>query len=114
GVSSNNAENVVLQRIKPIQECFDMILGYKDGFLKGKDHFDLVKNKFHLQTNELLFVGDSLNDARTAHKNGLEFVARLGTFSEEDFNKLEFNFEKITTFHELRELLVNATITDNR
>jgi HAD superfamily hydrolase (TIGR01549 family) len=109
GVSSNNAESVVLQRIQSIKNYFDIILGYKDGFLKGKDHFDLVKKEFNLQTNELLFVGDSLNDARTAQKNGLAFMARMGTFPKEDFDRLDFCFDKVGNFYEILTLLESET-----
>jgi len=97
-VSSNNHEENVVNRVKEHNQYFDMILGYREGFFKGKDHFDLIHKEFNLSTDELLFVGDSLNDARTAHKNNIPFVARLGTFSADEFDSLDLPLFKAYCF----------------
>lgn len=109
-VSSNNHEENVVKRIKEQSHNFDMILGYREGFFKGKDHFDLIHKEFNLSADELLFVGDSLNDARTAHKNHIPFVARLGTFSSDEFDSLDLPLIKTNNFFELIQLLQGMSI----
>ncbi len=46
---------------------FDIVLGFREGFEKGKAHFDYVKDKFGLDKEDMTFVGDSLKDAEKAY-----------------------------------------------
>ncbi len=104
-VSSNNHEKNVLNKIEPLRQVFDLVLGYKEGFFKGRDHFEFIKNELSLSADNIVFVGDSLNDARTASKNHIQFIARLGTFSNNDFDALGFPVRKVENFYELEQVL---------
>ncbi|MBF0107251.1 MAG: HAD family hydrolase [Deltaproteobacteria bacterium] len=104
-VSSNNHEANVRAVIAPHLEYFDLVLGYRDGFLKGRDHFDFIKQEFNLEPDEMVFVGDSLNDFKKAHEYGMPFVARLGTFSSQEFDALNMPLFKINNFFDLIHLL---------
>ncbi|MFW9923409.1 MAG: HAD family hydrolase [Candidatus Thorarchaeota archaeon] len=79
----------------------DAILGYKQGFEKGKDHFNFLIQKFSLTTDEMIYVGDSLKDCERAQKNEILFIGRIGMFSKERF--AEISLSKIF-IHELSEL----------
>lgn len=105
GVSSNNQTQNVRDKVKAYENYFTDILGYEPGFFKGRDHFDFVKTKHGLSPDEILFVGDSLHDAQTAHTNGVPFVARLGTFSENDFLTLNVPLQRVSNLDELCQLL---------
>lgn len=100
-LSSNNHQENVQKKLEPISEYFDEILGFKPGFLKGKAHFDYLKNKYSLSSDEILFIGDSLSDAKKAKENGLDFLARLGTFKKDDFLKLNFPVQSILSLYDL-------------
>jgi len=106
-ISSNNNNENVVHKIRPYKEYFDIVLGYKEGFLKGKDHFDLIKKEFLLSAEQMLFVGDSLHDAKMAKENNIQFIARLGTFTSDDFDNLDMSLYKIKNFFELLQLLQN-------
>lgn len=104
-VSSNNHVDNVRGKMKPIVKHFAAVLGYREGFLKGRDHFDWLEKKLGLARDEMIFVGDSLHDARMAWENGVSFVARLGTFTSKDFDELGFPMAKIETFFQLNDVL---------
>jgi len=38
-ISSNNEQHLVKQKLGDLAEYFDMVLGFRPGFLKGRDHF---------------------------------------------------------------------------
>ena len=102
GISSNNFQELVDNFVKRESVEFDYILGFRENFAKGKDHFKYIKEKSNCGLDELLFVGDSIKDAEKAYEYGIRFVAKLGTFSREDFiNK----FPNIITIEKLNELL---------
>lgn len=109
-ISSNNQIKNVRRKIASQSRYFDRVLGYRDGFLKGRAHFDFIKNEYHLKPSELLFVGDSLHDARVAFENDVPFVARLGTFSADEFNKLEIPLVMIRDFFDLTRQLGIADV----
>jgi FMN phosphatase YigB (HAD superfamily) len=81
-----------------------MVLGFRYGFEKGKDHFDYVMKKCGLNREELIFVGDSLKDAEKAITNGVRFIGLCGIFSKEDFQKVESDLQTITSIKELKEI----------
>ncbi len=76
-ISSNNLEPYVtrLARDWPV----DAALGYRpeDGFGKGEPHFRWLEAQFRTPRGEMLFVGDSTNDARLAREAGVPFAALL-------------------------------------
>ncbi len=104
-LSSNNHEENVVKKIGPHSVLFDVVLGFKDDFYKGSDHFLNICHRLGLTPKELVFVGDSLNDARLAYECGIRFVARLGTFHKADFDALGFETAKVKNFFELAQLL---------
>ncbi|MBN2403683.1 MAG: HAD hydrolase-like protein [Spirochaetes bacterium] len=102
GVSSNNYQELIDKFVKREGLIFDVVLGFNNGFQKGKDHFEFVMKKFSLSNKELTFVGDSLKDAEKAFANKINFIGKCGTFKKEDF--LSMN-ENIKTINNIRELL---------
>ncbi|MCX7679911.1 MAG: HAD-IA family hydrolase [Spirochaetes bacterium] len=101
GVCSNNFQELIDQFIARERLEFDIVLGYREGFEKGKAHFDYVMKKFNLLPHELVFVGDSLKDADKAKANGIRFIALCGTFTAQDFLALDPSIITITNIREL-------------
>ncbi len=102
GVCSNNFQELIDRFVSREALVFDVVLGFREGFEKGKAHFEYVMQKFNLSRDELVFVGDSLKDADKARANGLHFIAICGTFQKEDFHTKD---PSITTISNIRELL---------
>lgn len=102
GVSSNNFQNLIEQFIYRDGLQFDVVLGFQNGFEKGTQHFDFVKNKFNISNEDMIFVGDSLKDAEKAVGSNIMFIGLCGTFTREQF--LE-SYPHITTITSLLELL---------
>ncbi len=95
-ISSNNQENYVerMARDWPV----DAALGYRqsDGFAKGETHFAALEARFNIKRNEMLFTGDSPNDARIALSCGVPFRALLTPeFSEADFTAADSDVQII-------------------
>ncbi len=103
-VSSNNFQTLIDKFVNREGLVFDVVLGFRDGFQKGKDHFDFVREKFSLLKNEVTFTGDSLKDAEKAMSYGIDFIGLCGTFKREDFQKIDPN---IVTINNLREVLTH-------
>ncbi len=104
GVSSNNFQELIDRFVKREELVFDVVLGLKDGFQKGRDHFEFVMKKFSLSRDELTFVGDSLKDAEKAFSNGIKFVGKCGTFKKEDFLKIKNDIVTVDNIREILEL----------
>jgi phosphoglycolate phosphatase-like HAD superfamily hydrolase len=103
GISSGTIETIITQYLTNLQ--FDLvndILGFRYDFQKGKDHFDFVKKKHSLHSSQILFIGDSLNDAKRAKDNQIDFIARSGMFDLENFAEI---IPKCRMIDELSELL---------
>ncbi len=89
GVSSNNGQEIIEEFIsRKTSFKFDLVCGFKPDFEKGPAHFQKMLDLFKLSKDQLLFVGDSLHDAKKGLEFGLPFVGRSGTFSEADFTTL--------------------------
>jgi phosphoglycolate phosphatase-like HAD superfamily hydrolase len=82
-----------------------LVLGYRPGFSKGKDHFEAVLRYFGVSPKEVLFVGDSLHDAQKAQGFGFDFIGRAGTFSRERFQQEFPEVTVVDDFHCLSEVL---------
>lgn len=109
-VSSNNFENLVKEYMKRHNvDVFDEVLGYRDNFAKGNDHFSYIEKKYGLIRREIMFIGDSWWDAEMALTNNVKFLAITTTFDRniwkekygyipviEDFRQLKDVFEVIT------------------
>lgn len=85
-VSSNNYFDFV-QRYFALQPefVFDEILGYRDGFAKGRDHLNYVAEHFNIPKDNMIFVGDSLHDGDVAKKQGVPFIGRIAIRTEKEF-----------------------------
>lgn len=101
-ISSNNFQKNVDRFHRFIDLDFDQVLGYNDGFAKGKDHFDFILNKYNVTKDEIIFVGDSVSDMNKAREFDIDFIAKVGTFSDKDFEKENPN---VITIRHLKELL---------
>jgi phosphoglycolate phosphatase-like HAD superfamily hydrolase len=102
GVASNNFQELIDKFVENEKLHFDIVLGFRKGFEKGKAHFDFVREKFNLTKEDLTFVGDSLKDAEKAFAYGIRFVGICGTFKRDDFIKYR---NDIVTIESLKELL---------
>lgn len=102
GVSSNNFQYLIEKFIEREGLQFDIVLGFRDGFEKGKQHFDYVITHFSLQKDDLTFVGDSLKDAEKAITNNIKFIGLCGTFTRERFLQ---KYPNAVTIESLKELL---------
>jgi len=103
-ISSNNFERNVQNFVNNnnLNTIFALALGFREeGFGKGKPHFDFIKDKMGYDGREMVFVGDALNEARIARDNGLDFIAKLGTFGRSDFLKLDKNIKCIQNISDL-------------
>ncbi len=89
GISSGSIESTITKYLqKQGLDIADDVLGWRPGFEKGKDHFDFVKSKYKLSSSNIVFIGDSLNDARRAKNNNIYFIGRKGMFQKEDFQQI--------------------------
>ncbi len=104
GVASNNFQELIDEFIENEGLEFDIVLGFRDGFEKGKQHFDYVMNEFSLSRDDLTFVGDSLKDAEKAFANNINFIGLCGTFTRDDFLKVRGDIDTIETIEELLDI----------
>lgn len=102
-VSSNNSQYNISQFVKNnrIGGLFRLALGFKDDFGKGREHFDFIKNELGLDSREMIFIGDSINDARLAKENDIDFVGKIGTFAKRDFMEFDKNIKCILNIKDL-------------
>ncbi len=102
GISSGTIESIITTYLKNINfDIVDDILGFRPGFEKGTDHFNYIKEQHSLDSSEILFIGDSLHDAKRAKANQISFIGRAGMFTQTDFNEVINNCPLI---HELTEI----------
>lgn len=85
----------------------DLILGCEDG-IKGDAHFARIKKESQCDDNsKIVFVADSLVDLQRsyAYSPQVKFIAKLGTFTEEQFKKAAKTFSSLyKTIKEISEL----------
>ncbi|MFX1518247.1 MAG: HAD family hydrolase, partial [Promethearchaeota archaeon] len=108
GISSGTIESTIVNYLhKQGLSIVDDILGWRPGFEKGKDHFDFIKSKYKLSSSNIVFIGDSLNDALRAKAENVAFIGRKGMFHEEDFKKIIQETPVISSLLEVKEALNN-------
>lgn len=100
-IASNNAESTLHRFAADKGVPFDAVLGFTAGLKDREAHISDVMRSEGITPAEVLFVGDTLNDAALAHARDIDFVARLGTFSEADFRA---RAEPVFLIHNLLEL----------
>ena len=103
-ISSSNFQHIMEDYIKRQGLVPDLVLGHKEGFSKGRDHFNYIKKHFHSDNNDLVFVGDSLRDLEKARDNNIRFIGRIGTFTADDFKQAGAD-EVIRDLRELMQVL---------
>ncbi|MHA2247775.1 MAG: HAD family hydrolase [Candidatus Hodarchaeales archaeon] len=101
GISSGTIESIIIKYLqKKRLDMIDDVLGWRSGFEKGQDHFNFVKSKHEMSSSNIVFIGDSLNDASRAKMNSIYFIGREGMFQKEDFQKI------------LPEIIVISSLTE--
>lgn len=102
-VSSSNMQNVIDEYIQKYKMKVDFALGWRgEGFEKGYGHFEFVRKKLSIGKEEMVFVGDSLKDAERAKNYGIDFIAKCGIFTRQDFQQ---NASPIAIIDNLAELI---------
>ena len=104
-VSSNNFQYNVDDFMDRRPAAFDHRLGFKDGFAKGKDHFNYIMSKENVTPGQMVFVGDSLKDGERAHGSDVAFIGRTGTFTRAQFLEQFPDIAVINNLIELKEIL---------
>ena len=105
GISSGSIKSIIVEYLqKQRLDMVDDILGWRLGFEKGKDHFNFVKSKYKLSDSGIVFIGDSLTDARRARTNNIFFIGRIGMFQKEDFQKIIPEAPVIFSLSEILEI----------
>jgi HAD superfamily hydrolase (TIGR01549 family) len=84
-ISSNGFQAHVDAFARKHPGLFTLALGHGGGLTKGEPHVQRVCDQLGVGRQGLLFVGDSLQDARLATNTGIGFVAKAGTLSETEF-----------------------------
>ncbi len=101
-VSSNNFENLVREYMKKYNvDVFDEILGFREGFSKGKDHFSFISELYGLKEEEIVFIGDSWWDAKMALDNNIPFMGISTTFTLKEWVE---KYPDITVIEDFKEL----------
>lgn len=103
-ISSNSAHELIERFVEQAGIPCDLALGYKENFAKGLDHFLYILNRFGIDKSQIVFIGDSLKDAEKAYACGIDFIAKEGMFSAEDFKQQFPKVPLISTLAELKEM----------
>ena len=104
-ISSSNHQEVVDHFIENGPIRFDLVLGYKKNFTKGKCHFSYIQNTLGITPDGMIFIGDSLRDAARACSEHIPFIAKAGLTSRADFHSHYPTVPVIDHLAELRGLL---------
>lgn len=84
-VSSNNFQYNVDEFVARNPAPLDHVLGFREGFAKGRDHFRYLMEAEGVTADDIGFVGDSLKDGERALESGVAFIGRTGTFTRDRF-----------------------------
>lgn len=109
-VSSNNFQELVDPHVEKLGIIFDIVLGFKTNFAKGKDHFAYIEKVLNVQKEKMLFVGDSIKDGERAESFGIDFIGKTGTFTKDEFKSKFPNSEIINDIIELQDILADREI----
>jgi phosphoglycolate phosphatase-like HAD superfamily hydrolase len=105
GISSGTIETIITTYLDKVNfGLVNDIMGYRPGFEKGKDHFDYILSKYSLKPEQVLFIGDSLHDAKRARNNNILFIGRKGMFQKEHFETI---IPDCVVIQELSQILNN-------
>lgn len=108
-VSSNSAQYFVDEFAARQAFRFDLVLGFDAAasLAKGRPHVERTCKALGALPRDILFCGDSIKDGELANECGLAFIARLGTFSREDFRRWNSAITAVADVHELAELVAS-------
>jgi len=101
-VSSNNFQHNIDKFVVSRAVKFDYVLGFREGFAKGREHFEYVIKAEKVDYSDFVFVGDSIKDGEKARSFGVDFIARTGTFTAQDFRRV---FPEAPVIDNISELL---------
>lgn len=104
-VSSNNFQRLVDELVEKLDLKFDLVLGWRENFSKGPNHFEHVRKNFGCDKSEMIFVGDSLKDADRARDYGIDFIGKTGTFTRHDFEGYSGDIRVIDSLVELEKII---------
>jgi phosphoglycolate phosphatase-like HAD superfamily hydrolase len=113
-VSSSNREDLIRRLLAARGLEVDLVLGFRAGFEKGRDHFDFAQAFFKVESDRLLFVGDSHRDGLIARSAGVRFVLRSGLLDAKEIRNLLPGVLVIESLGDLLLLLGIATAQDMR
>lgn len=102
-ISSSTYKEIIDEYIRQnkLDKDVDCVLGFRPGFEKGKNHFDYLINFFHLSSDEILFIGDSLKDMERAYNSNIKFIGRKSIMNQAFQIK---NSDKYITFPSIEDL----------
>lgn len=106
-VSSSTFESTITEYFerKSMLHYFEDIMGYRQGFEKGADHFRHVESKYAIPLQQVVFIGDSLKDYERA--DGLvKFIAKEGMFTANDFSEVGHNGHVVERLEQIPPLVV--------
>jgi phosphoglycolate phosphatase-like HAD superfamily hydrolase len=104
-VSSSTKQQLVEDTFAEYADAVDLLLGFREPDIgKGSAHFGEVLRVFGVEKQEVVFIGDSLNDLKIAREFGVGFVAKLGTFELEEFLQID---SEIYYINDISDLLNN-------
>ncbi|MGD9403024.1 MAG: HAD hydrolase-like protein [bacterium] len=101
-VSSGNYEDLILDFMEKRGLEVDLVMGFRPGFEKGRDHFEHAMRRFGSGPEATVFVGDSIKDGERARDCGIAFIGRTGLVAEEAFREA---FGQIPVVSALEDLL---------
>ena len=109
-ISSSTFKKIIDEYLKQkeLSKLVDIVLGYRPGFEKGKDHFEFLMNKFSLPPESICYVGDSLKDMERAVLSKVKFIGRTSVMNDENAFTFEIKgkgFQKFNTIDNLKGLL---------
>lgn len=104
-VSSSNLEDLIRDLTRSRGLEVDLVMGFRPGFEKGRDHFDFAATALNTESALLVFVGDSHRDGLTARSAGIRFIARAGLLDAERIRDLLPGVPVIDSLLELPSIL---------
>lgn len=104
-VSSGNFADLILDFMAPRDLEVDLVMGFRPGFEKGRDHFEYAMREFGSDPGSTVFVGDSIKDGERAEEAGIGFIGKTGLVTGEEFRARFRQIPVISALGELQHIL---------
>lgn len=104
-VSSGNYEDLILDFMGKRGLEVDLVMGFRPGFEKGRDHFEHAMQMFGSDPGSTVFVGDSIKDGERARDSGIAFIGKTGLVEREKFKEAFGQIPVVSTLEELLHIL---------